>query len=113
MRNFPCNIPAVLVTVVMLAAFLIPVNLAMPYAVSADPGIMKWDWVATPGSDTATVTGRFDIANTNDRGSEIISMAVSDSSNTVGTVIKTGLGSIARDTATSSSQGIFLGIRVK
>jgi len=101
------NIPAVCITALMLASLVIPVNICMPHAVSADPGIMRWDTVVTPGSEDATVFGRFDVVNPHNpdpRGSEVLSMAVSNSSDTVSTVIKIGG---ARNTATSSTQGIF------
>jgi len=107
MKKYLSNIPAVLITVLILASLVIPVNISMPYAVSADPGIMKWDTVVTPGSEDATLFGRFDIVNPHNpdpRGSEVIGMAVSNNSDTVSTVIKIGG---VRDTATSSTQGIF------
>ncbi len=112
MKNFRFNISSVFITVLILASLVIPVNLSVPYAASADPGIMRWDPVTTPGSDPSTVSGRFDIVNphipngsNNARGSEVISMAVSNNSDTVSTVIK--IGGRDRDTATSSTQGIF------
>jgi hypothetical protein len=114
MKKISFNIPAVLVTVVMLASFVVPVNLAMPYAVSADPGIMRWDTVVTPGSENLTKVGRFDVVNphlpagSNDSwGSEVIGMVVSGGSNDVGTVVKVGnLTGGQRSTATSYTQGI-------
>jgi len=119
MRKIFFNSAAVFFTVVMLASFVMPVGLAMPYAASADPGIMRWDAVTTPGSDPGTVSTRFDVVNPHvpegsniAKGSEVIGMAVSDASNTVSTVIKIGVLDVngvedVRNSATSSSQGIF------
>ncbi|MFA5066335.1 MAG: hypothetical protein WC566_12850, partial [Dehalococcoidia bacterium] len=51
-----------LLILLMVASFVVPVNIAAPSAVSADPGIMKWDTVSTPIS----VSGKNDILNMKD-----------------------------------------------
>jgi len=43
----------------MVASFVVPVNITAPSAVSADPGIMKWDTVSTP----ASIEGKNDVLN--------------------------------------------------
>ncbi|MDD5494034.1 MAG: hypothetical protein PHG36_05095, partial [Dehalococcoidia bacterium] len=43
---------AVIFAVLIAASYAIPANSIMPSPVSANPGIMKWDTVNTPGSDT-------------------------------------------------------------
>ena len=53
------NILGVFAVILMVASFVVPINIAAPSAVSADPGIMKWDTVATP----ASVGGKNDIMN--------------------------------------------------
>ncbi|MCX5996213.1 MAG: hypothetical protein NTV42_01070, partial [Chloroflexi bacterium] len=111
-----------LLTTVMVASLVIPLNLASPYPSSADPGIMKWDTVATPGSYDGSVMGKngqLDIVNSHypdgsgtPYGSEVISMSVSNKGNTVTSVIRYGdvsgasLFGYSRSTATSSNQGI-------
>ncbi len=80
------GILGVFAALLMVASFVIPVNLAAPSPVSADPGIMKWDTVSTPNA----VVGKNDILNPHlaavafpgpdvfadvARGSEIIAMA--------------------------------------
>jgi len=56
--RFP-SILGVFAAILMVASFVVPMNIAAPAAVTADPGIMKWDTVATPGS----VFGKNDLAN--------------------------------------------------
>ncbi len=45
--------------ILMVASFVVPMNIAVPSPVAADPGIMKWDTVSTPWS----VSGKNDILN--------------------------------------------------
>ncbi|MFA5066259.1 MAG: hypothetical protein WC566_12465, partial [Dehalococcoidia bacterium] len=59
--RFP-SILGVFAAILMVASFVVPVNIAAPSAVSADPGIMKWDTVSTPIS----VSGKNDILNMKD-----------------------------------------------
>ncbi|MDD5399218.1 MAG: hypothetical protein PHU70_09090, partial [Dehalococcoidia bacterium] len=59
--RFP-SILGVFAAILMVASFVVPVNIAAPSAVSADPGIMKWDTVSTPMS----VSGKNDIMNMKD-----------------------------------------------
>ena len=47
--RFP-RILGVFAAIFMVASFVIPVSIAAPAAVSADPGIMRWDTVLTPNS---------------------------------------------------------------
>jgi len=56
--RFP-SILGVFAAILMVASFVVPVNIAAPSAVSADPGIMKWDTVTTPGA----IEGKNDILN--------------------------------------------------
>jgi len=56
--RFP-SILGVFAAILMVASFVVPMNIAAPAAVSADPGIMKWDTVSTPGS----IEGKGDIIN--------------------------------------------------
>ena len=85
----------VFAAILMVASFVVPINIAAPAAVIADPGIMKWDIVSTPGSvlrkndilnDHRDIAGAFaDIP----RGSEIISMADSKNGTTINAVVRT------------------------
>ncbi|MCX5997757.1 MAG: hypothetical protein NTV42_09195 [Chloroflexi bacterium] len=77
--RFP-SILGVFAAILMVASFVVPMHLTAPAAVSADPGIMKWDTVSTPMS----VSGKNDILNEKDwtgsgfnsgRGSSIQAMA--------------------------------------
>ena len=56
--RFP-SILGVFAAILMVASFVVPMNIAAPSPVSADPGIMKWDTVSTPWS----VSGKNDIVN--------------------------------------------------
>jgi len=56
--RFP-SILGVFAAILMVASFVLPVNIAAPAAVSADPGIMKWDTVSTP----ASIEGKNDVLN--------------------------------------------------
>ena len=77
--KFP-GVLGVFAAILMVASFVIPAHIAAPSAVSADPGIMKWDTVSTPNA----VVGKNDILNLHPAGpgadwgfgSEILSMAV-------------------------------------
>ncbi len=98
--RFP-RILGVFAAIFMVASFVIPASIAAPAAVSADPGIMRWDTVLTPNSmplkmdidntqmvaywvsDAYMITGPSSDAtnvlagmSAEPRGSEIISMAV-------------------------------------
>ncbi|MCX6005864.1 MAG: hypothetical protein NTZ34_01215, partial [Chloroflexi bacterium] len=75
--RFP-SILGVFAAILMVASFVIPVNIAAPSAVSADPGIMKWDTVSTPNA----MAGKTDILNDHalgantGQGSEILDMVL-------------------------------------
>ena len=47
--RFP-SILGVFAAILMVASFVVPMNIAAPSAVTADPGMMKWDTITTPGS---------------------------------------------------------------
>jgi hypothetical protein len=87
--RFP-SILGVFAAILMVASFVIPVNIAAPSAVSADPGIMKWDTVITPNS----VVGMNDVLNTHalgantGQGNEILSMAVGNDGMTVCCIVR-------------------------
>ena len=50
--RFP-SILGVFAAILMVASFVVPMNIAAPSPVSADPGIMKWDIVSTPAMQPA------------------------------------------------------------
>ena len=94
--RFP-GILGVFAAILMVASFVIPVNIAVPSAVSADPGIMKWDTVSTPGSyptanDILNLHGTG--ANTG-QGSEILDMAIGNDGKTVIAIARTFRGNTA------------------
>ncbi len=82
----------------MVASYMAPSDLAAPAAVSADPGIMKWDTVSTPMS----VPGKNDILNEKDvtipnmngMGSSIEGMATGNDGVTIAFLDRTWLDSI-------------------
>jgi hypothetical protein len=95
--------PALLI-LLMVASFVLPVNIAAPSAVSADPGIMKWDTVSTP----ASIEGKNDVLNLHWQdptvqgavcniygydqtgfGNEIIDMAVGNDGMTIYWIVRT------------------------
>ena len=97
--RFP-SILGVFAAILMVASFVVPMNIAAPSPVSADPGIMKWDTVSTPGA----VDGKNDIMNlhpqdpspplgwSNDGwGSEIIDQAVANDGMTIYTVARAAI----------------------
>ena len=73
-----------LVALMLVVSFVLPTNLVSPSAVSADPGICKWDILWTPGS----LPFKGDIQNTGGFGNELIDMAVGGDSGTIVWVIK-------------------------
>ncbi len=97
--RFP-RILGVFAAIFMVASFVIPTSIAAPAAVSADPGIMRWDTVMTPEAFPLkndidnTYIGTF--ANnppggdgSNDpRGSEILSMAVGNDGMTIAWIVR-------------------------
>jgi len=98
--RFP-SILGVFAAILMVASFVVPMNIAAPSAVTADPGIMKWDTVSTPGS----VSGRNDIYNfhvpgtIDGLGSEFLSMAVGNDGVTVAFIARGDLGALKEDYA--------------
>ena len=56
------SILGIFAALMLVASFVVPVNLTNPAPVSADPGIMRWDTVSTPGS----FSGRNDIVSPSD-----------------------------------------------
>ena len=88
----------------MVASFVVPANIAAPSAVSADPGIMKWDTVSTPNS----VAGKNDVLNKyspwgTDKGSEILDMAVGNDGMTVAFITRTWLSAAQGDPVTTQT----------
>ena len=79
------SILGVFAAILMVASFVVPMNIAAPSPVSADPGIMKWDTVPTPYSKP----GQNDVLNYHNCGAidgfgnEIIDMAVGNDGMTV------------------------------
>jgi len=91
--RFP-SILGVFAAILMVASFVVPMNIAAPSAVSADPGIMKWDTVITPGA----FPGKNDILNPHwngtaatgtPYGSEIIDFAIGNDGITYPFIVKT------------------------
>ena len=89
--RFP-SILGVFAAILMVASFVVPMNIAAPSPVSADPGIMKWDTVITPGSFPA----KNDIFNPywpeggdSPRGGEILDMAIGNDGITYAWIVKT------------------------
>ena len=95
-----------LLTLLMVASFVVPVNIAAPSAMSAEPGIMKWDIITTP----ASIEGKNDVLNLHWQdptvqvaanniygydeigfGSEIIDMAVANDGMTIYTIGRAGI----------------------
>jgi len=107
--RFP-SILGVFAAILMVASFVVPMNIAAPAAVTADPGIMKWDTVSTPGS----VFGRNDILNFHaagqmtGRGSEIQDMAVANDGVTAAFIGRGSLGVLNELLALASINGIFV-----
>jgi len=106
-----------LLSLIIVVSLVIQFPIAAPYSASADPGIMKWDTVTTPGGyDGSNMgkSGRLDIVNSHTpigsdtpRGSEVISMLASNSGTTVSTVMRYwDVTGYSRSTATSSNMGI-------
>ena len=73
------NLFGILAALMLVASFVMPVNLASPSAALADPGICKWDTLREPGSLTGTEV----IA----RNSDIIDLAVGSDFNTLVAVV--------------------------
>jgi len=101
--RFP-SILGVFAAILMVASFVVPMNVAAPSPVSADPGIMKWDTVSTPGSavgkndivnnhggGTATAVNFGTGANTG-MGSEILDMAAGNDGMTVAYIVRNYTG---------------------
>jgi len=93
--RFP-SILGVFVSIFMVASFVVPVSIAAPAAVTADPGIMKWDTVITPGS----MVSKGDIINIHAPGNqtgfggEILDMAVANDGMKIAWIGRTSLGLI-------------------
>ena len=101
--RFP-SILGVFAAILMVASFVVPANIAAPSAVSADPGIMKWDTVSTPNS----VAGKNDVLNKyspwgTDKGSEILDMAVGNDGMTVAFITRTWLSAAQGDPVTTQT----------
>jgi len=80
-----------LLTTIIVVSLVIPLNLALPCPVPADPGIMKWDTVTTPGS----VLGRYDVFNPhepnwsdNPMGSEVLDIAEGSDGKSVAAAVR-------------------------
>ena len=114
--RFP-SILGVFAAILMVASFVIPAHIAAPSAVSADPGIMKWDTVSTPNA----VVGKNDILNLHPAGpgadwgfgSEIVSMAVGNDGMTNVFIVRNVLtaamaGVVARNVATPAQAAAWM-----
>jgi len=117
MKRFP-SILGVFAAILMVASFVLPVNIAAPAAVSADPGIMKWDTVSTP----ASIEGKNDVLNLHWQdptvqglpcqiygydqtgfGNEIIDMAVGNDGMTIYWVVRTAVNIPATSSPTGAA----------
>jgi hypothetical protein len=105
--RFP-SILGVFAAILMVASFVVPMNIAAPAAVTADPGIMKWDTVSTPGS----VSGKNDLFNYHKAyqetgiGSEIIAMAVGNDGVTIAMIGRGSLGVLDEGAADLTVNGL-------
>jgi len=73
------NLFGILAVLMLVASFVVPVNLVSPSTAQADPGICKWDTLREPGSLTGTeVIGR---------NTDILDLAVGNDFNTVVAVV--------------------------
>ena len=87
--KFPAIIK-VIAGMLAVAVFIIPANMVSPATVSADPGIMRWDTVLTPGY----LANKWDIDNLHGlganmgQGSEIIDMAAGNDGKTVVAIVR-------------------------
>jgi len=100
------NLFGILAVLMLVVSFVMPVNWATS-AVSADPGICKWDTLREPGSLTGTEVISF--------GNDPISMAVGSDFNTMVVVVKeatvvnpvTGVSSNTNIFKWSNTKGLF------
>jgi len=102
--RFP-SILGVFAAILMVASFVVPMNIAAPSPVSADPGIMKWDTVSTPGA----AVGKNDIMNSHvlnpvtdtgfgantGMGSEILDMAAGNDGVTMAYIVRNYAGPLS------------------
>ena len=94
--RFP-SILGVFAAILMVASFVVPMNIAAPAAVTADPGIMKWDTVHTPGSGV----GYNDILNTHGlgantgMGSEVLDMVAGNDGMSMAFIVRTYAGALS------------------
>ncbi|MCX6006278.1 MAG: hypothetical protein NTZ34_03340, partial [Chloroflexi bacterium] len=95
--RFP-GILGVFSVILMVVSFIIPVNIAVPSAVSADPGIMKWDTVSTPGSyPTQNDILNFHATGANTgQGSEVLDLAVGSDGTTLIAIVRTWSSATAK-----------------
>ena len=102
--KFPKTL-GVMTGLLAIAAFVIPAYIAAPSAAFADPGIMKWDTVITPGS----IINKWDILNLHGlgantgQGSEVIDMAAANDGKTIAAIVRTWVPATT-DIASSSGQ---------
>ncbi|MGD0855709.1 MAG: hypothetical protein ABSA18_07865, partial [Dehalococcoidia bacterium] len=91
--RFP-GILGIFSVILMVVSFLIPVNIAVPSAVSADPGIMKWDTISTPGSYPTQndIINSFGTGANTGQGSEIIDLAAGNDGTTLIAIDRTWSG---------------------
>ncbi|HEX7364942.1 MAG TPA: hypothetical protein VF366_07245, partial [Dehalococcoidia bacterium] len=94
------NLFGILAVLMLVASFVVPVNMATS-AVSADPGICKWDTLREPGSLTGTEVISI--------RSDPIDMAVGSDFNTMVIVVKeiTATGASTNLFKWSNTKGLF------
>ena len=97
--RFP-SILGVFAAIFLVASFVIPASIAAPAAVSADPGIMRWDTIMTPEAfplkgdiDNTYIKGNTWTPPGGDgsnvpRGSEILSQAVGNDGMTIAWIVR-------------------------
>ncbi len=109
--KFPAII-RVIASMLAVAAFIIPAHMALPADVSADPGIMRWDTVITPGY----MENKWDIdnlhgvgANTG-QGSEILDIAAGKDGKTVVAIVRMWFPQTDGQVASPSPTGLYKNI---
>ncbi|MDD5313467.1 MAG: hypothetical protein PHO26_10570, partial [Dehalococcoidia bacterium] len=87
--NYPSFL-GVLAAIIMVASFVLPTFVAEPSAVSADPGIMKWDTVNTPNARPLAndIMNHHAAGANTGMGSELLDMAIGNDGLTLAWIIK-------------------------
>jgi len=89
LKKYPSFL-GVFAALILVASFVIPMNLVTPASVSADPGIMKWDYVNTPGLRplSADILNEHGFGANTGQGSEILDMAPAGDGMTIWWIVR-------------------------